>query len=267
MSLLTVVTAYYEIASKHTPEDYWKWITNLLNTVQTPIILFTSRSLLKRFVTSVERLQGRLVVVPLELEDLWFAQPKFLPYWEQNKKKDTVPNRSTDLYIVWHSKFTFVQMAIQNGLVQTDYVVWCDVGVMREENLLQYRSGFGSTKSSGFGTWIPNDSRLTVLQFRPLPVGAIQGLDQLFTTFTDQSQFIGAGIMGAPLQTWTKVETVFRMVTEMYWRAGRFNGSDQITLAGTILLFPGLFRLVPSGWPEDRDRWFEMLDWYNKDRH
>ena len=43
---LTIVTAYYKIKSKHKPEEYLKWMNNLLM-INKAMVIFTSRAFMK----------------------------------------------------------------------------------------------------------------------------------------------------------------------------------------------------------------------------
>lgn len=62
----TVVSAYYEMKSKYTKDDYKKWIRLFLQTIRAPIVFFTEDHLVQFVQECRKDLPIRIIVYPRE---------------------------------------------------------------------------------------------------------------------------------------------------------------------------------------------------------
>ena len=130
---ITVVTAYYEIKSKFTPEKYWQWINNFCNNPFS-VVIFTSENLVERFNTFRRKYSDKTKIVSIPFEELYHY--KFKNIYEEHRKKDTESKHTSDLYIIWAEKIKFVMRAIELNPFNSNNFIWCDIGAFRLENLL-----------------------------------------------------------------------------------------------------------------------------------
>lgn len=136
----TIVTAYYEIPSKHPPAKYHQWMTNLLSVYQDPMVIFTSPNLVELLTKlryhnntrpcdepcSLSSRYFDTIIVSLPLEELPLAKLYSKSFWIDQLDRDPQsaihsPLRgdprmkgkfeSGELYWIWLSKVWFVTEA------------------------------------------------------------------------------------------------------------------------------------------------------------
>ena len=97
---LTLVSAYYQIKSKHTEEEYLKWINNIV-LLNKSFVFFTN----KQFMPTLKRLRpkdfhNKTVFIDLELED-FFSYKKFYKNFKESFEIDFENSYHTvPLYII-----------------------------------------------------------------------------------------------------------------------------------------------------------------------
>ena len=140
-----LVSAFFPLAkSKHTHEDYAKWMTLYLSKVKTHIYFFAPPEI----EMTVRKLRGNL---PMTL-DTTFATPFDIPplkgleerYADMNKVDPENAYHSPELYAVWSSKTYFLRKALlnmQSAGMAVEYVFWSDAGSFREQQDYTYWPG------------------------------------------------------------------------------------------------------------------------------
>ena len=112
---ILLVSAYYPLAkSKHTHEQYGKWMELYLSKVKTHIYFFAPQEMEE----TVRKLRGNL---PMTLNTT-FASPFDIPplegledrYADMNKIDPENAYHSPELYAIWSSKTYFVREALLN---------------------------------------------------------------------------------------------------------------------------------------------------------
>jgi hypothetical protein len=125
----TLVTAYYEVKSKHNHGLYHQWGKTLLS-LACPIVIFVE----PRHAQMIREWRGNkplhLIELPFEDLEMWKEHQET---WKKQHEID--PERgihSPELYAVWAMKTTFVEKAIYVNPFDTEYFFWCDFGAFRE---------------------------------------------------------------------------------------------------------------------------------------
>ena len=164
----TVVTAFYKIPSKRSPEQYLEYARNLLGNCPAHIVLFTS----KEFSSAFREMRGDLPLTIFEEElkspvKTW-ASPIIwkIAALKNNRRHPYFKNSiSPDLLQLWLSKAWFVKQAITRlQLSQTNVIMWCDIGCVRSnEDKLSACNWPLLYKLNVI------DNRLRFFQRRPLP--------------------------------------------------------------------------------------------------
>ena len=121
----TFVSAYIKIKSKHSADEYDKWIGNFL-ALNDPIIIFSTEDmfpLLER-----KRTNG----YPLKLYSINdYVQYDNL-YWDSQLKLDPESNiHNSQLYFIWHQKTKLVYKSTLLDPFSSKYFVWSDIGCYR----------------------------------------------------------------------------------------------------------------------------------------
>ena len=104
---VTVVTCYYKIKSKHTPEEYDVWLTNFLSNVCCNLVIFTSPDLVDYLNGKRQNnLKEKTHIISNELYNLELAQ-KYNKFWDYQYSIDKQHScgRTKECYILWNSKF------------------------------------------------------------------------------------------------------------------------------------------------------------------
>ena len=131
----TVVTAYYKIPSKHSPERYSEWMANMLS-LQDPMVIFTQPDLVDELSKFRYHAKNRTAIVPLSLGDLPIVSAFSTTFWEEQLGRDPEKgkHRSYKLFWIWLSKTWFVSEAIKLDLFRSEVFVWSDIGCFRNTN-------------------------------------------------------------------------------------------------------------------------------------
>ncbi len=127
-SLTTIVSCYYKIKSKHTHDNYNIWMRNMLENVETPMIIFTdeeNEGLIREY-----RNKKPLYLLICKMED--FHTAKY--YKEFCKSYEIDPEKAIHnplLYMIWNEKTAFINRASNINPFASDYFMWVDIGCFR----------------------------------------------------------------------------------------------------------------------------------------
>jgi uncharacterized membrane protein len=129
---VTVVSGYFPLAkSRHTVEKYRRWISFFCQ-VDMQCIVYTSAPDI--FAPLESRANAK--VVRVELSSLQVASPEWMRMWRKthdvNREKHI---HSPELYAVWAAKQELVMKAIEWNPFSSDYFVWMDAGIVRNDDI------------------------------------------------------------------------------------------------------------------------------------
>ena len=130
---VTLVSAYYKIKSKHTPEEYFTWLNNFV-LLNRSLVFFSN----KEFMPTIKELRpkeyhSKTVFIELEMED-FYSYKNFYQDFERSFKIDPENSYHTiPLYLIWAEKCTFVKKAISENYFNSKCFYWIDVGYFRED--------------------------------------------------------------------------------------------------------------------------------------
>lgn len=150
--MTTLVSCYYKIKSKHSPDEYRSWIAHLFQSLNDDVnmILFTSSDQADWLRQCADRYRlQRLIIVIKEFSDLPIFQDFPMTVWEHQYSLDKWKNsgRTKECYILWNSKFLFLKEAIEMNIFNTRYFVWNDIGSLRGSiDLSNYPNGISDDK-------------------------------------------------------------------------------------------------------------------------
>jgi hypothetical protein len=131
----TIVTAYYQIPSKHSPDRYVNWMENMLS-LQDPMVIFTQPNFVDQISELRSHATNRTVIVPLSLNKLPIGTLFSHAFWQDQIEKDPEKkiHRSYELFWIWLSKSWFMVQAVQMNFFDSNIYVWSDIGCFRNSN-------------------------------------------------------------------------------------------------------------------------------------
>ena len=132
---LTVVTAYFEVPSKHSPESYREWMTSGVLSLDACIVVIVGSEDDARFVaaSSQRRITPHVVDLSSAAQRLGTTN-RSLAFWEQQFRIDPEAHlhKGYRLYWIWALKAVFLRdAAVQNPFGSTHFV-WVDIGCIRD---------------------------------------------------------------------------------------------------------------------------------------
>jgi len=138
----TVVTAFYPMKSKYTVEKYMEWI-HLFCKIPCSLVIFTTQELKPFF----EKIRNDLptTIIVRDLHTYEMTSPDMIKMWD--KHHDFDPEKLSHnplLYAIWALKQELVANAIELNPYETEWFVWCDIGIHRRPHEQSYYQDFPS---------------------------------------------------------------------------------------------------------------------------
>ena len=137
--MATIVSCFYKLSSsKHTTDEYDKWIKNFVLNINANLCVFTS-SKGKDYLTDILKnnvgLKYHIIVKEINDYEIFKKYPNI---WEEQEQKD--PNkkcgRKRGCYILWNSKFDLLKEAIELNPFNSDKFIWNDIGNVRDQRIV-----------------------------------------------------------------------------------------------------------------------------------
>jgi len=246
----TLVTCYYRIASKHSHFFYEAWINNLLQNLETNIIIFTSSDL-ETYFKNIQAQNGKLKmhIVIKEFHKLDIINKYNI--WNDQYSKDPTPKvRTKECYMIWNSKMNFLKEAITINPFNSDKFVWNDIGSMRDYN---YIVKYGISNYPEYNK-ISNDK---------LDIVILKDFANLKQDIFQNEIHLSGSIFGGGKETILKLIELYYQYFEDYLDKNLFIGCDQQILATLCVRYPELFNLVSPPNQNIIDEWFYMYHYYS----
>jgi hypothetical protein len=236
----TVISAYYEMSSKHSLSEYRKWIELFLTDNNMYLIFFTESHLAEFIRDCRKGYDDRTTIVILPREE-WVANKYDQKVWDALHSID--PEKAIhnpELYKVWFEKIEFVKRGIELNPYRHDDFLWVDSGICRKESLKKIIPEFPVASR------IPID-RIMLLNVKPFnksdtEIKIINGIK--FIGGGIPKERIGAGVICGRKEIWEKYHTDYYTTLDKYRKAGLFWGKEQDIMQTMVLENKGLFTLI-----------------------
>lgn len=247
----TIVTAYYDFPyKKHSSNLYSTWIKRFFSNIKANIVVFTdenSSGMLNDIVKDMKNVM--IVILPINQ----FYTAKYLSYWQKDHKRDYERQHNPHLYMIWNEKTMFLQRAIHMNLFKTDYYVWTDIGMVRDEKQIPYICEF------------PNPSIIEKLNKERVYLLNIEDFTKEDLKETDATERfmrcnrIGGGVIFGHKTILGKWTQIYYDMMNTFMKNDYFAGKDQSIMACVYLKYrESLIELIkPNETPIDP--WFYML--------
>ena len=148
----TIVTAYFEISSKHTHKEYEGWMQNIMS-LQDPMVIFITPS----HVSTVERLRSHAInrtrVIPMDLNDTRMSKTYSTDFWTHQHSIDPERGIHKDyrLYQIWSNKVDLLKLAVDENPFNSSFFAWVDMGYFQTDQYngrTMLQCGFPSSSNS-----------------------------------------------------------------------------------------------------------------------
>ena len=240
---LTLVSAYYQMKSKHSNIEYLSWIKNIL-LLNKSLVFFTNKKLmpiLKKL--RPIKLYYKTIFVELEMED-FYVNKHFQK--EFNKSFYIDPENSyhsVPLYMVWAEKNMFLKRAILSNNFHSKCFFWIDAGYFREKkvNMKKYVNSWPSTKKCF------EDKRLLMGQVKNFSYFEKQKIANFditsLKTLQNDINVIG-GLFGGQVDNILKFSDHYYRAINKYIKNNLFIGKDQNIYTFVAFSHPEIVKLV-----------------------
>ena len=247
---LTVVTAYFRIPNKFSHAHYVSWMSNFL-TLKSCLIIFTDN------LSNFEALDpSSLVLIQVNLrqrvyevfnlsEEFWIQQVEIDP------EKDI--HKGMELYWVWALKTHFVAEAARRNEFSSDYFMWLDIGVFRDDRFLNK-----DIRSLRPPSDFDNNSVYygCPYQFDPSDL-YVDASGKCMTDFSHKNRLAG-GIFVLHKSVAFEWFEVYKDTLYEYKYRTWFAGKDQNVLATACIEFPTICTIVPSDGAPGNE-WYTLI--------
>lgn len=237
-SALTVVTAFYPLRGKHSPDAYLGWMTTFLASVRVPVVAFVPSQEWRDRLTGLREEHApdaplRAHILPSERFWAW-QQPVD---WDLQYSMDREASiHSQDLYAIWHEKPHFVGRAIAENFFGSRVFVWSDIGLPRDPETARCFAEWDADRMVAS----LDDDRIHLLQLQPFRVR--ERLTALGGGLPDLagSVRLGGGMIAGNSTAWRRWTEAVGSAFERLHKNGRFVGKDQEVMGVAALCAPGV---------------------------
>lgn len=253
---VTVVTCYYKIKSKHSHDEYDKWITKFLSNISCNLVIFTSPDLVDYIVEKRQRFLDKTRIISIEFEEL----PVYKLYkelWEVQYQMDNQKDsgRTKECYVLWNSKIYFLREAMEISPFCSDKFIWCDIGCLRTQ-------GYDSSLINQIINNYPLYEKISKNQIDIVLLEPIQNTEQKI--FIGERHFSGSMFGGHKDVILVFYELFYKKLYE-HIQQGVFIGCDQQTISSVYNDNRGLFNCISTNnHPNDDYNWFYLWEYYSQ---
>jgi len=248
----TIVTAYFQLESKHGSNEYDSWISNIFS-LQDSMVIFTTPSLLENFKKRREFASDRTHIVALELESVPVAKNYTSDFWTKQLDMDYEKSihRSYKLFWVWLSKSWFVQEAARLNPFLSDNFIWTDIGSFRGATYINQRLVVHADV-------IP-ESSILVQCFQAPHFPTDPWVIKIPATINNGTFFVAGALLAGKLKTWQRFSSAISDTIQAYINKGLFVGEDQAIIESVCLQIEHMCAYIT---PDQvlGDVWFGLQD-------
>lgn len=248
---ITVVSAYYQVSSKHSFDEYMSWASSFLR-IEAPIVLFTTDDMVDKIKQMRENRPIHIIVAPFESLYMWNKY--------KNEFKHTIQldpdivkgvNHTSELYALWSNKVIWMEESIKLNKFNTDYFLWCDFGCFRngkETETIYKQFPMVSRLQPG---------KITALLLQPYSKDEYKKYKTDFSKHTTHS-LIGGGIWGGDKQSCLHFRNSYEKMLKRFFDANKWAGQEQQIIPYIFLDEPDIANLIePYDLPiMGYDKWF-----------
>lgn len=255
LNYTTIVTCYFKIPSKHSQENYKKWMTNMLTNISTPMVIFCDPES-ESFITELRKdYINKTHIIVLSIDDFYTSKykDKFIEHHEIDPEKKI---HSVPLYMIWAEKSNFLKRAKTLNPFNSNFFFWCDIGCFRnrqEKNdvkldMIKFFPNERKVRS------IPTNKVILIQTGRFAPnCCSLNSNGLTIEEFTYYSHTISGTMFGGHSEIIDEWHQKYYETLERFIDNNRFAGKDQSIMANMFVQYPDLVHVFQ---PTYGDPWF-----------
>ena len=252
-NIVTIVTAYIEIISKHKKKSYMKWLKSLC-TYNDPMVIFIENKNIEQIklfrknkptqfiLTNINKLSTRKYLSKLNHENGWYYATNM------HKIMDLDDYSSINL-----EKPNFLKIAKDMNFFNTDYYFWCDAGFVRyNEQLPKNWPNINiSILNNHIITFSLKNNKCTQ---KPKPI------KHSYYTYDDPPKdvLIMGGLFAIHRKFIDLFHNLFYTKLDELVKNEEWGGMDQYIYSYIACENPSLFKIIKAN-----NNWFYGLDYFN----
>ena len=126
----TIVSAYFNIQSKFSHNQYIKWMKNLMS-VNDAMVIFTEEKYVDMIQTM--RVHAPTKIISTTIEDFKSFKDYGEKYWldQHDKDPEKAIHKNYHLYCIWNEKSNFIKQTIDINPFKSHFFAWMDIGYLR----------------------------------------------------------------------------------------------------------------------------------------
>jgi len=240
---LTLVSAYYRIKSKHTPNEYIKWISNIVM-LNKSFVFFTNREFMPTLkALRPKELHHKTIFIEIEIEDFYSYKNFYKDFTKSfeidyENRYHTIP-----LYLIWAEKCMFLKKAIINNFFNSKCFYWIDIGYFREnkKDMKKYINDWPSTKKCY------SNNRLLMGQLKKFSLKEkkrILNFDSKAHIKLNRNLNVAGNIFGGQIKNAIKFIDYYYNAIRLFIKKRIFIGRDQTLFAYVAFAHPKIIELI-----------------------
>lgn len=240
----TIVTAYFNVKSKHKAESYNQWMKNFFSLQDCMVVYCDTASAPQVLKLRKSQLQ-KTVILQMNVSDLPIAKLGET-FWRHQLQID--PERkihqSYEVFWIWLSKSWWVFQSIAANHFSSNFFMWSDVGCFRSKS-------YNNKTVVKHPEVVPQDTIAWMAHHQPRFPPEPTWNDK----FKQKEFYFHSGSQAAgSLKSWKAFHSAFVHVMEQFIEKGLFIGEDQCVLQGTCQSYPHMCSYLPFS--EVRDNFY-----------
>ena len=131
----TIVTAYFDVPSKHSNKQYYSWMQNFFS-LKDAMVVFTSPNLYPIVANMRKDHMHRTQIITRYLNETLMFREYGENFWIQQHNIDPERKIHKDyyVYVIWNEKLEFLQKAVTRNYFQSSYFACIDIGYFRTKH-------------------------------------------------------------------------------------------------------------------------------------
>ena len=253
MDNITLVTAFYKKASKHSFNEYLEWMNNLLK-INRSMIFYIQKSIFKKIKKMrPKELENKTIWIEYNMKE-FYSYKHYLKEFKETYNIDIEKSHhSVPLYLIWAEKCKFLENAVIKNYFNSTCFYWVDAGFFRNSTKIKSYLNWPSPKKCF------EDPRVIFNELRNSSKSEITELlnFNINTHIEFQKQInVGGGMFGGQSKYIKRFVNIYYNTIELFAKKKIFIGKDQNIFAYISYLHPEIIKRVFSN-----SNWFFLQDY------
>ena len=262
-SSTTIITAFYNLKKNkynNNVDVYLYWISNFLPYCNSNMVIFTNNDCYEFIKKMRANQKDKTRIIILDIEN--FYTYKYLNYWLDDLNRDPERNiHNIELYMLWNEKCKFVEKTIQLNPFNTEYFIWTDIGVIRDQKNIELIKTYPNDR-------VINDIDNTKMYmlyidcYNDIPFEnniTLSGASEMFL----KNNYVGGTIFFGHKDVFNiYIKRYYEMLDE-FINNNFFAGKDQSIISCIYFNDKNLFKLIKPDLNLFDDKWFYLLYFFH----